>query len=73
MRCKALAATLIVGAYIAGVLTADFLPRLQAQQQSSRFVSLGTDGPFRVWQDTRTDRCFIVTTPYFAMMSVGPC
>lgn len=73
MRPKLLVLILIVIAYVAGVLTGSSIPALDAQQRPSRFVNVGTDGPFRIWRDTRTDQCFIVTTPYFAMLSVGPC
>jgi len=72
MRPRLVAGFVIVLAYVAGVLSAGAISGTQAQAPS-RFVHIGTDGPFRVWRDTKTDQCFIVTTPYFAMLSVGPC
>ena len=74
MRSKLLVSVFIVMAYLAGLFTSHtVIPRVDAQQKPSRFVNVGADGPFRIWRDTRTDQCFIVTTPYFAMLSVGPC
>jgi hypothetical protein len=63
----------MVLAYLAGLFTPRSAPVVNAQTSSTRFVNVGADGPFRLWKDTRTDQCFIVTTPYFAMLSVGPC
>jgi hypothetical protein len=74
MRSKLLVLVLLVLAYLTGFLTAGAIPTATAQrQQASRFVSMGNDGPFRLWKDTRTGQCFIVSTPYFALLSVGPC
>lgn len=73
MRSKILIGTLVVLAYLAGLFTTVSTPTLSAQRQPSRFVKVGDDGPFVMWRDTRTDQCFIVTTPYFAMLSVGQC
>jgi hypothetical protein len=66
-------ALLVALGYLGGVLSRDWVPILFAQPPSTRFVNVGSDGPFRIWKDTRTDQCFIVTTPYFAMLSVGSC
>lgn len=73
MRARLLVLALMTLAYILGTLTAGSFPAVQSQSTSSRFVHVGTDGPFRIWKDTRTNQCFIVTTPYYAMLSVGAC
>ena len=74
MRSRLLVSICILTAYLAGCLTSQAITsRVEAQQKPSRFVNVGSDGPFRMWKDTQTDQCFIVTTPYFAMLSVGAC
>jgi hypothetical protein len=73
-RKRLLAAVLLVAAYAAGIGTGSLMPSALAQARpGTRFVNVGEDGPFRVWRDTKTNQCFIVTTPYFAMLAVGPC
>jgi len=65
---------LFVGlAYLAGLVSQPWAPRVSAHQPASRFVNMGNDGPFRMWKDTRTDQCFIVTTPSYSMLAVGAC
>jgi hypothetical protein len=71
-RWGALVLVALLG-YLAGAVTSSALPVVHAQKKSGRFVNIGEDGPFRLWRDTKTDQCFIVTTPYYAMLSVGPC
>ena len=74
MLRKLLIGLMVAIAYLAGVVTNEFvISTASGQQRSSRFVNIGADGPFRIWRDIQTDQCFIVTSPYFAMLSVGPC
>lgn len=73
MRPKLLVCLLVLTAFLAGFFTAGMMPEVTAQEPSSRFAYIRDDGPFRMWKDTQTDQCFIVTTPYFAMLTVGSC
>jgi len=63
---------LVLASYLAGFVSGG-RPALMAQRTSSRFVNVGTDGPFRIWKDTQTGQCFIVTSPGAAMLTISSC